>query len=300
MLPPIFKRITRQLRRVPLFARIDWQIYLLRDMIASKWWSRTTEAMTPFGFTLASRMHPAYEQMRKGEFEPIETRMFLSLLDQIDIFIDVGANIGYYTCFALQKNKTVLAFEPQSQNLRCLFQNLTANGWADRAEVYPLALSAKPGLLTLFGASGPSASLVRNWAGYSPRFSQTVPVNTLDNVLSARFPSERLLIKIDVEGAEYQVLEGALRTIARIPRPIWMMEVCYTEYHPSGVNPDYLNIFELFWRHGYACSAADDVHARVERQDVERWLANGVRDLKTFNYLFMDAELPLDLLRRTN
>lgn len=297
---PTFKRITRHLRRIPLFARIDWQLYLFRDMIASKWWSRTTETMTPFGFILATRMHPAYEQMRKGEFEPNETRMFLALLDRIDIFIDIGANVGYYSCLALQNHKATLAFEPQQQNLGCLYRNLTANGWADRAEVYPLALSARPGLLSLFGASGPSASLVRDWAGYSPRYSQTVPVNTLDNILSTRFSGERILVKIDVEGAEYQVLEGSLNTIARIPRPIWMMEVCYTEYHPSGMNPDYLKVFELFWRHGYACYAADGTYTRIERQDVERWLAAGVRDMQTFNYLFMDAESPLDFVLQVN
>ena len=289
----VFKRVTRQLRRAPLFAKIDWQLYLLRDMVASKWWSRTTESMTPFGFTLATRLHPAYEQMRKGEFEPDETRMFLALLDHVDIFVDIGANIGYYCCFALQKHKAVLAFEPQLQNLRCLYQNLTANVSADSAEVYPVALSDKPALLSLFGASGPSASLVKNWAGYSSRFSQIVPANTLDNILSDRFFGQRLLIKIDVEGAEHQVLLGALKTIARTPKPAWMMEICYTEYHPSGVNPDYLKIFDLFWRHGYTCYAADETRSRIERHDVERWLVSGVRDLKTFNYLFMDAALPL-------
>ena len=83
-----------------------------------------------------------------------------------------------------------------------------ANGWQNNAEVFPLALGEKPELLTLYGASGPSASLVKNWAGYSSHFKKVVPVSTLDNILAGRFLGQRLFIKMDVEGTEYQVLKG--------------------------------------------------------------------------------------------
>jgi FkbM family methyltransferase len=88
--------------------------------------------------------------------------------------------------------------------------------------VLPIALSQNPGVLTLYGASGPSASLVKNWAGYSARFKQLVPTSTLDNMLSARAQDEQFLIKIDVEGAEAQVLKGAIAIMRRRTKPAWL------------------------------------------------------------------------------
>jgi FkbM family methyltransferase len=293
MPPGRVKRLISRLKRIPVLSRLDWRLYLLRDLWATKVWTRTKDTLTPFGFRLTTRVHPAYELMRSGAFEPEETRIFVKLLDLTDVFVDIGANLGYYCCFALQRHKAVVAFEPQSQNLRCLYQNLASNGWFDKVEIFPVALSSAPGMLELFGASGPSASLVRDWAGYSSRFKQTVPVNTLDNVLAGRFAGKRLLVKIDVEGAEFQVLQGAVATVSRMPRPMWLIEVCFDEYHPSGVNPDYLGIFTLFWDNGYECYGADGHCTPIAPADVRRWLETGVRDVKTFNYVFVDKAIGL-------
>jgi FkbM family methyltransferase len=208
----------------------------------------------------------------------------------VDVFVDIGANLGYYTCLALQSGKPVVAFEPQQQNLQCLFQNLIANGWGDKAEVFPLALSDRPGLLTLYGASGPSASLIKNWAGYSPRFKQTVPVSTLDYVLAGRFPGQRLFIKMDVEGAEYHVLKGALETLGLSPKPVWLLEICLEEFHPEGSNPDFRQIFQLFWEHGYQAFTATANPKLVKPIEVADWVEKGHADSETFNYVFAESE----------
>ena len=268
---------------VAVYRRISWPVHVLLDQFSSLVWNPTREVMTPLGFKLTSGRHPAYAQMRLGTFEEPETAVIVRELQQSDVFVDVGANLGYYSLLALKHGKRVVAFEPQAQNLKCLFKNLEANGWSQEAEVFPVALADKPGVLTLFGASGPSASLVEGWAGYSSRFKQTVPVSTLDRILDNQYPNNRLLIKIDVEGAEFGVLGGALATLTREPRPAWLIEVCLNEYHPGG-NPNFLALFELFWSHGYQASIADG--PRVERVDVERWLQNGRTDTGAFNYLF--------------
>ena len=276
---------------VSIHDNLRWKIHMFRDWWGTKIWRNTTEVMTPLGFKLTSGHQPAYELMRTGKFETEETAVIARLLAQVDLFVDVGANLGYYTCLALQNGKTVVAVEPQAQNLRCLFRNLMANGWQEGVEVYPVALSDKPGLLTLYGASGPSASLIRNWAGYSPRHKQIVPVSTLDNILGGRFLDKRLFIKIDVEGAEYKVLEGAHATLARNPKPIWLLEICLHEYHPEGMNPDYRKTFQLFWGNGYRVYTASDTPKLVTPDDADRWVEKKFCDSGTFNYLFVDPAI---------
>jgi FkbM family methyltransferase len=280
------KAIKNWVKRTPaamaIYRPISWRIHVIKDQWATRYWNRTHEVTTPFGFKLRAGAHPAYEQMRLGVFEREETAAILNELQTSDVFVDVGANLGYYTLMARQQGKPVVAFEPQAQNLHCLYSNLIANDWQDGVEVFPLALAETPGILTLYGASGPSASLVKGWAGYSSRFQQSVAVSTLDHILGGRFAGCRLLIKIDVEGAEYGVLRGAVATLSRMPRPAWLVEICLNEYHPSG-NPDFRAIFDIFCDHGYLASTPEGVE--VTADDVAKWAAAGTTG-GGFNYLF--------------
>jgi FkbM family methyltransferase len=278
--------LKRSERLVALVKAVRWKTHLLKDWWGTRIWTRTSEVMTPLGFKLTSGFHPAYALMRTGQFEVQETAIISKVLRCTDLFVDIGANLGYYTCLARKLGKQVIAFEPQHQNLQCLFQNLIANGWQDDTEIFPLALSDKPGLLTLYGASGPSASLVKDWAGYSSRYQKIVPVSTLDNILKGRLLGKRLLIKMDVEGAEATVLAGASETLARQIKPIWLLEVSLNEFYPNGTNPAFLTIFELFWSHGYKSYTATQPPKPVVADDVKRWVRNNRSDSDTFNYLF--------------
>jgi len=278
---------------VTFHKNVSWRLHLFKDWWGTKIWKKTTEVMTPLGFKFVSGFHPAYKLMREGKFEIEETALISRLLNQVDVFIDVGANLGYYTCLASQRGKQVVAFEPQEQNLRCLMRNLVANGYQEQVEVFPLALSGKPGLLTLYGASGPSASLIKGWAGYSSSYNQLIPVSTLDNVLGARFLDKQFFIKIDVEGAEYQVLEGAHAILSRAKKPVWLVEICLREFHPSGVNPDYKRIFDLFWENGYQAYTATAHPRLIAQKHILAWLLNKSGDYSTFNYVFASAEMAL-------
>jgi FkbM family methyltransferase len=285
-----FKTILLRIKNTvfPNFS-FTWKIHLMKDFLGTKVWTKTSEVVTPLGFKLTSGYHPAYHLMRIGQFEVEETDVISRVLKQIDIFVDIGANLGYYTCLALQNKKHVIAFEPQQQNLDCLYKNLTINHWQSNAEIFPIALSDTPGLLTLYGASGPSASLIKNWAGYSSSFSKTVSINTLDNILLSRFLDKKLFIKIDVEGAEYSVLKGAINTISRLNKPIWLIEVCLDEFHPQGKNPDYLDIFNLFWANGYQAFTASKNIQLVNDHEIKGWFDAGKSQSGTFNYLFAES-----------
>src|SRR4051794_38076068 len=186
---------------------------------------------TPLGFVLAGDA-----SMQNGTFEPVETALLRRRIAEADIFIDVGANVGFYTCLARMAGKHAIAIEPLADNLRYLYRNLQANGWND-VEVWPLGIAPRPGLLTLYGAQT-GASLVPGWAGVSTAFSRMVAVTTLDLIAGGRFQGQRIVVKIDVEGAEYGVLEGAPALLSRRPRPVWLIEVVRDLHRPGG-NPDF-------------------------------------------------------------
>lgn len=261
----------------------DWKDNVLGETLRS--------GRTPFGFSIVVRNHPANRAMLEGTFEPDETNFLLKHFPKTDVFVDVGANIGFYTLLALSKGKDVLAVEPQRKNLDCLFASLEANGFEKGFEIFPVGLGKSPGLSVLYGASGPSASLVKNWGQYNPAYKQIIPLSTLDILLDGRFPGKRLLIKIDVEGFEYTLLQGSLLTIGRSPRPTWLIEICLEEYYPAEPNPHYMDIFELFWNHGYEARTADPQSRLVSRADVSRWVAENHSDSGTINYVFSAPEV---------
>jgi FkbM family methyltransferase len=258
--------------------------------VVSDWWNtyfpkpRQT-AITPLGFKLVSNNYAANRAMQAGTFEVEETEIIQRHLSSAEVFVDIGANIGLYTCLARSEGKYAIAVEPQPRNLECLYASLSLNGWTD-TEVYPLALGGRYGLVILYGASGPSASLLAGWATYSKRFQQTVALTTLDTLLGDRFGGKKHLIKIDVEGAEYGVLKGAKKTLTAIPRPTWMVEICLNEFHPTGLNPDYSATFEMFWTHGYEARTADRQNRLVTPTDIRDWIAARRSSLEVFNYVF--------------
>ena len=240
---------------------------------------------TPFGFRFAGP-----PLMEIGEFERDETIQLRSLLENAEVFINIGANVGYYVCHARQMGKRVVAIEPLEQNVQLLERNLLANDWRD-VEVLPVALGNQIGLEPLYGG-GTAASLVSGWAGSSPQHFRIVPVTTLDNLLGDRLSGENLLLLIDVEGFELNVLKGAIRQLSHRPAPVWFIEICINEHQPGQtlINPDLIETFEIFWQNGYTASKAGCEAGFVSREDVNRW-ANG-QDLPiTHNFLFTHPEM---------
>ena len=286
MLKHIKQHLGRLTTITNAYNSLQWRKHKWSDWFNTYIFKKTIQFDTPFGFKMTSRNYIANRQMVKGVFEMEEVELIKSGVLNADVFIDIGANIGLYTCIARSLGKHAVAVEPQPQNLDCLYSNLINNNWQD-TEVFPLALSNKPGLLTLYGASGPSASLVSGWAGYSTQFRRIVPVNTLDTLLDHRFDGKQLFIKIDVEGAEYNVLLGALKTLRMSPRPTWFIEICLSEFHPGAMNPAYEATFDLFWRNDYEIRMANKEFTLVTPGDIKSWVDRRRSITNNFNYLFI-------------
>jgi hypothetical protein len=117
-----------------------------------------------------------------------------------------------------------------------------------------------------------------------------VPVNTLDLIVNTRFDGQPLLIKMDVEGFEYDVLNGAVRTLNLSPRPTWLVEINLAQNYPGGRNDSFLRTFELFWAHGYESKIASRQEQPVNSSDVDRWMKQGKTDFGSYNYLFVQPQ----------
>lgn len=237
---------------------------------------------TPFGFLLAGQ--PA---MQQGIYEPSETKRITDCLRSADVFIDIGANMGYYSCIARSLGLKVLAVEPLWHNLQYIYANLEINHWSD-VEIFPLGLSDRPGLAVLYGV-GTAASFIKDWAGISTK-KRMVPLSTLDIIVGKRFSGSRIVIKIDVEGVEYKVLQGAGDLLASAPAPVWIVETGLTGYFPGGVNQDYGKVFETFWSKGYTAYAMNqDQEEEITKARVAKWIEKGDTEGQ-FNFLFRKAK----------
>jgi len=235
---------------------------------------------TEYGFSLAG------DPTILGEnFESEEKRVFLESLDTHDIVLDIGANVGFYACLAASRGKHTLAFEPSPRNLSFLCKNLWENKFSN-VEVFPLGLAGKSGLECIYGF-GTSASFMPGWDHASQARFSLVPLTTLDTIAACRFKNKRLFVKMDVEGFELNVLEGATETLDLNPKPTWMVEVHLNHpCIPGGFNRRFSEVFEIFWKHGYQCTKPDRARTPVAQADVSRWIGNGFVDLGTRDFLF--------------
>jgi FkbM family methyltransferase len=248
---------------------------LLRDAT-----NRRRSIQTKYGFSLAGD-----PSMASDHWETIEVEAFLELMRTHDAVFDIGANIGFYSCLAASNGKHTIAFEPSPRNLNFLYRNLWENQFRN-VEVFPLGLARQCGLGRIYGYGG-IASFVPGWAQARKAQSSLVPLTTLDTITAGRFQGKKLLVKMDVEGFELDVLAGAVKTLDLNPKPTWLVEILLSgEVIPGGVSRKFAETFEVFWAHGYQCRKLDSARTPVGPAAVSRWVANGLMDAETHDFLF--------------
>ena len=236
---------------------------------------------TPWGFSFAG-----HADMADGKFEPDETVLMRKQMTDVDLLVNIGANVGYYCCHALSMGKPVIAVEPNNRNLHYLLKNIQNNGWANLAEVFPVAMGCGTDILQMWGG-GTGASLVKGWAAIDEGFVTQVPVMSLDRILGHGLKGKKALILVDIEGAEYMMLQGATKTLISEPRPVWMVEISTTEHQPVGtiINPHFSKTFEMFFSQGYRAFTADEAAIEITLDTVNR-VVIGAQLPSTHNFLF--------------
>ena len=159
-----------------------------------------------------------------GEWEPEETEVVKKLLKPGDVFVDAGANIGYYTLLAVRCGASrVYSFEPQESNYELLGKNVIINWMTSVVTFERLAVFSHTTNLDFFARNAypgnssigvSSAEQLKKWFDTADRVK--VPAVSLDDYFSDK-PSKIDLLKVDVEGAEPAVFEGARRVLASNP-----------------------------------------------------------------------------------
>ncbi len=130
--------------------------------------------------------------------------------------LDIGANIGTYSIILAKKGFNCLAFEPVKSNIDALNTNIELNNLQDSIKVFPFALGAKPDTVSFTfdpvntGASHLSAYAELDFEIKHP-VKEEIEVKKLDDIIPELniLSDDKLLIKIDVEGMEAEVIDGA-------------------------------------------------------------------------------------------
>lgn len=159
------------------------------------------------------------------EFYEIETLKFLKLhFKEFHHVVDIGTNIGnhmLYYCSHLSA-KNVICFEPNKINRETLIKNVELNHFNQVVTVYPFAVGAANGRGTQsnFSLGNTGMNRIDKFVDDTETNAETIEIKSLDS-----FNIQQLdFIKIDVEGFEADVLQGASATILRC-KPAIMIEV---------------------------------------------------------------------------
>lgn len=203
----------------------------------------------------------------------MEAAKFCSLIKPGMIVFDVGGNIGQYTLLAAKRvgvNGTVFTFEPYSGNYEIIERCIAGNGFADRVRLHKLALTSHLGAAELIIASdGGSCHLALAGGGHDG-LTEKVECTTLDDFASSNNVERVDLIKIDAEGADFDILMGGERTLREF-KPQLFVEFSERTLAKFGTSPEAMLGFLrglgykawTFTRTGLApLSATDDIGNR--------------------------------------
>jgi FkbM family methyltransferase len=161
-----------------------------------------------------------------------------------DAFLDIGANIGHYTllaCSIVGQTGHVSAFEPVPQTVERLKENI-AHNTLDQVKVYPMVVGLVDGNID-FTVVQDSVSHITA-SSDSPRSTKIqVPCRRLDGVVEDR---PYAMAKIDVEGAELEVLKGASKLLSKQNPPVLMLEINGAHRRYGVETQDILNYLHEF------------------------------------------------------
>lgn len=191
--------------------------------------------------------------MRKSAYERNVSEQLMR--KRGEVFVDIGANIGFYTLVLSRNFRKVLAIEPNPQIFLVLLDNVKTIG-VTNVKCLQKAISDQNGVSPLFLSLGPGSHSLLSTCVPEPGSKKSVKVETvtLETLLDNHETVD--LVKLDVEGAEWKVLNGAENVTDKIES--WLVELHDTTRKSE--------LEQLLKSHGYNLEWIDGNHVYADKR----------------------------------
>jgi FkbM family methyltransferase len=182
----------------------------------------------------------------------VREKCFMSILvneiNEGNVCIDLGSNIGYttlYMCYKAGKTGKVYAIEPDPWNVNMLRRNISENHFDDVCEITECAISDKTEKIQFWQSDKSNLSSVTK----TSHSTNSIDVNAYsisDFLQNRQYPN---FIKMDIEGHEVKVFEGGLDYFSKNSGPTKIL----LEVHPQFYNPDndFAKILKEYFKLGF-------------------------------------------------
>lgn len=200
----------------------------------------------------------------RGAYEPHILDLIQKHLPSNGIFFDVGANIGQHSLFAaacLRETGKVYAFEPLQSFYKQFQRSISLNGF-NNIQVFNFACgnsTEQKQIYTKYDNAGGS-STVKLW---EPDATNTIDIKKIDDMFGDIQKID--LMKIDVEGMEYAVLQGATNVITQL-KPKLIIE--FSPFIYQTYDPELIDLILDFVLSFYEVYDVDDGGYKIESKEV--------------------------------
>ncbi len=176
------------------------------------------------------------------------------------VFVDIGGAQGYFSLLAAHfagDQGSVHIFEPHPTNADCIRKSIAANGYQS-ITVHEMALGAESGTIDLQVGQMSFFHSIKTTNPNNSSESVSVPLRRADDVFAEAGVSHIDIMKIDVEGAELDVLAGMPNTLAANPNLQLLIDI-----HPNiGVDPR--EVAEVLAQYGFQLYEAEPPFAKID------------------------------------